>query len=89
MRSIIISVEEFLANGGKLEVGRTLYKHTELVFTEGDQRNSIVLAMQEWGTYIGWDDNQKVYLVKNSSFRSMPVSTSLTFVKVKITPSYE
>ena len=62
-KEILVTIREFLKNGGNLNRGREVYSM--------DASEDL-----QWpiGIYLGWDDAQNCPLARNRSFRSMPIS---------------
>lgn len=65
MKTLFVTIEEFLVNGGKLELGRTIYREERRHFdSEKFKKEEMLNHVLYMGEYIGFDDEQKVYLVK-------------------------
>lgn len=89
MKVIFVTIQEFLDNGGKLEIGRTIYREYHQHIDESNKKNDMLMATLEAGTYIGENGDTGTYLLKNATFKSYPVGPTVGYVKIKITPSYE
>ena len=63
-KEILVTIREFLKNGGDLNIGRDVYSMN-------------AKSNLQWpvGTYLGWDDKHNCPLAKNRRFKSMPIST--------------
>ncbi len=89
MKTIFVSIEEFLANGGILKEGMTIYREEQRQFNKdgfdenGQLRSSIAL-----GELIGKDEGTGCYLVKNASYKSFPLLPTRAFVKIEAKPIY-
>ena len=73
MKTIFVTIKEFIENGGILEKGREIY------INKGD----IVPSY-----YLEWDHKQNVPLIYNTNYKSFPVSMGF-LVKIDVTPIYK
>lgn len=74
---IVVPLYDFEQNGGKLEKGREIWGKQP-----GNPEYYLV------GYYLDYDPNQRVYLMYNSNYKSMPVPPGYG-VKVKTKVLYE
>ena len=76
IKKIFVSIEEFENQGGVLKEGRE-------IFTIDRPEHSYPI-----GTYLGYDKEQKVHLVKNARYKSFPIS-SMNQVEIEVTPIWK
>lgn len=90
MKTIFVTIREFLQNGGTLELGRTLYREEARHFdTEKFDKNGMLQSSLSYGKFIGEDNQRGTYLVKNESFKSMPLTETTGYVRIYVTPIYK
>lgn len=78
-KSMYVTIEEFLQNGGQLETGREIY-----IISVYPHRAPILT-----GYYLFFDKKQKVHLVENDHFKSKPVLDIVGYVKIEVKPIYK
>lgn len=90
MKTIFVTIKEFLENGGKLEIGRKIYREEARHFdAERFNENHFLNSSLLLGEYIGKDEKQNAYLVKNESFKSMPVTETTGYIGILVRPIYK
>lgn len=90
MKTIFVTIDEFLSKGGILEEGRMIYREELRQFDSEKYNNAPMLECHlQLGQYVRTDYSQKVYIVSNSSFTSLPISGTLGYVKIQCTPEYK
>ena len=73
MKTIFVTIKEFIENGGVLEKGRKIYIN----------KSDIVPSC-----YLEWDNKQNTPLIYNASYKSLPVSMD-HLVKINVMPIYK
>jgi len=86
---ILVTIEEFLQNGGKLEEGRTLYSKNNSWFDKKDLENPIAVSSLELGSFMRYDEKTGCYLLKNASYKSFPVTPIVGYVMIEVTPHFK
>lgn len=76
MKTIFITIHEFLLNNGELEVGRKLYSKNKL--------NQFVM----FGTYKEYNENINCLIAENRN-ASFPFSMLTSYVEIEVTPIYK
>lgn len=90
MKTLFVTIREFLANGGNIEIGRTIYREEARHFdSEYLKNHGMLLSSLSQGEFIGKNEEQGTYLVKNESFKSMPLSETTGYIKIEATPIYK
>ncbi len=90
MKTIFVTIEEFLANGGILKEGRTIYSREERHFNQGDfEKNDLLKSSITFGELLGKDEGTGCYLIRNSSYKSFPMLPTLSYVKIEAKPFYQ
>lgn len=73
MKTTLVTIKEFIDNGGILEKSREIYA------------NDIDSLS---GYFLEWDDKLNVVLVYNTTYKSFPVSINF-LVEIEVTPIYK
>lgn len=73
MKKMLITLTEFVENGGILEKDRTLYVN--------DNDNVV-------GYYLGYDDKLGTHLMYNASYKSAPIHMGF-LVEIEVKPIYK
>lgn len=90
MKTIFVTIKEFLENGGELEIGRKIYREESRHFNSyWFDNNQIFQRSIAYGEYIGEDKERGTYLVKNESFKSMPLTETTGYVRIEAKPIYK
>lgn len=75
MKTIYVTVEEFVSNNGKLNPGRDVYVRVNSQF-------------RILGVYKEYDERTHTSIIEDS-FSSFPMIESKTYVKIKCAPIYK
>lgn len=90
MKTIFVTIEEFLANGGTLELGREIFREETRQFDTGKYSQSSMLNSSLClGEYTGFDEKIQCYLVTSPVYKSFPVTGTVGYVKIEATPIYK
>lgn len=90
MKTLFVTIKEFLENGGKLEIGRVIYREEARHFDTTYLKNhGMLLNSLSFGELIGQDEGRGTYLVKNESFKSMPLTETTGYVLIEAKPIYQ
>lgn len=76
MKTVYVTLKEFLENGGKLVKGREVY-------SEDKYSNYSMI-----GTYKMFDEDSNIHLIENTTYKSFPVLESVFYVKIEAKPIY-
>jgi hypothetical protein len=79
-KGTFISLKEFKDNGGIIKKGREIYTQKGL---------NIQAAVEFVGYWLEFDETQRVDLIYNATFKSMPISEVFACVKVPTKIKYE
>lgn len=89
MKTIFVTIEEFLNNGGILKNGMTIYREEKRHFNETEMTNPVTMEWLTFGELIGEDKKTGAYLLKNNSFKSFPITETMGYVKIEAKPIYK
>ena len=83
IKTLFVTIDEFIANGGKLEIGREIYNEERRHFdSDKFDKDAMLNSCLMLGTYIGKDEKHGAYLLKNSTFKSLLVTGTIGYVRV-------
>lgn len=91
---IFVSIQEFLANGGKMEPNRTVYRKPFESFTASYIVNMnkdfrLVFSSLYFGEWVRYDESTGSHIIKNDSYKSLPLSEIVAYVMVPIEIRYD
>lgn len=75
MKTIKVTIEEFLSNGGILEVGREIYNSSD--------KGTVT------GYYKEFNKEAMVHLASNASWTSFPILSHIFYIEIEVTPIYK
>lgn len=89
MKTLFVTIQEFIASGGILEAGRAIYRKENRhfdskKFDESEPLNSSLLL----GIFIKKEDAQGSFVLKNNSSKTFVTETT-GYVKIQATPIYK
>lgn len=89
LKTLFVTIDEFLANGGILKEGQDIYREERRHFdTDKFDSDELLKSSILLGTCIEKDEKQGAYLIKNSSYRSFPITGTIGYIRITAKVEY-
>lgn len=90
MKTLFVTIAEFIEKGGTLERGRTIYREENRHFNAKlFHQNDLLENNLLLGYFIIRDESQGTFILENNSLKSFPVTGLTGYVKIQAIPLYK
>ena len=90
MKTIFVTIDEFIHNGGIIEPGRTIYRAERRHFSSNEfPKNELLENSLQLGTFVEKDNTSGVYIMKNELFQRYPLTGEDGYIKINAQPLYQ
>lgn len=88
MKKVFVTLEEFINNGGQLDLGQKIYIQVDADIDLGDSSRTVKYYLLS-GKYCGIDEKTKEILIKCPPFIPNPIEPDKHYIEIEVTPIYK